>query len=602
MFNRTKSALKDVVKNLSKLFRLAWQTDRNLTLGYYGTAGLSALFPIIASYIYKLFINNVIADLGASTTIPFILIAILGSRYLSSWAWDFVSWVMKETYFDYLLRYKLQNKFNQMFCRKLSTIDIQHLENSETQDLINKARDTLTWRPPDFLRAFSYLFTNIVSYVSSFILLAVYGWYLPFVISLFGIPRLYLRAKLGSLQWSIWGSGAPDVRKLWYLQWLLTQKNSIIESKIFQSQEGLIKKYEGIQEDLYKRNQKPIRSFIKVASIPQFIEMIVVFGFSFVKLPMVLNGTMSVGDFTFFVDMLDRVVNSVAGMVGNLGWMYENNLYVNHFFEVMDLPKIVQDPENPVKIPKLLYPPEVEFKNVSFHYPGSTKKVLDNISFKLESGKNVALVGKNGAGKTTIVKLICRFYDVTSGEILINGVNLKKVDLKDWYGYLGTLFQEFIKYDFTVTENITQGNLYNGERLKLAAERSGVDKFINELPKKYDQILGKQFEGGIELSSGQWQKIAIARAFYQSSPLLILDEPTSAIDAETEYKIFKNLNKEYKDKSLLLISHRFSTVRNADKILVVQKGRILEEGNHEDLIKKGGRYAEMFSKQAVGYK
>jgi ATP-binding cassette subfamily B protein len=289
-------------------------------------------------------------------------------------------------------------------------------------------------------------------------------------------------------------------------------------------------------------------------------------------------------------------------MVGNLGWMYENNLYVNHFFEVLNLPKIIPEPENPVKIPKTPYPPEVEFRNVSFLYPGSKNKVLDNVSFKIESGQNVALVGKNGAGKTTIVKLICRFYDVTSGEILINGINIKNVNLHDWYSYLGTLFQEFIKYDFTVKENITQGSLHNEERVKSAAIKSGADKFILDLPKKYDQILGKQFEGGIELSSGQWQKIAIARAFYQSSPILILDEPTSAIDAETEFKIFKNLDKEYRDKSLLLISHRFSSVRNADKILVIQKGKIVEEGNHEDLVNKNGKYAKMFGRQAIGYK
>src|SRR4030042_4849919 len=601
MFNKTKSAFKEVARNLFRLLNLSWHTDKSLTFCYLVTAWSSAIFPISASYIYKLFIDNLIHDLGIKASIPFILIVILGSRYISSWIWDFVSWVLKETYFDYLLRYKLQNKFNQMFCRKLSTIDIQHLEDSKTQDLINKARDTLTWRPPDFLRAFSYLFTNIIAYLSSFILLAGYGWYLPFVISLFGIPRLYLRAKLGSIQWSIWGSGAPDVRKLWYLQWLLTQKNSIVESKIFQSQKTLIKKYEDIQEDLYNKNKKPVKSFVKVASVPQFIEMIVVFGFSLARLPMVLAGGMSVGDFTFFIDMLDRVVNSVGGMVGNLGWMYENNLYVNHFFEVMNLPKIIPDLVNPKTVPVKPYPPEIEFKNVSFCYPGSSTKVLDNVSLKLESGKNIALVGKNGAGKTTIVKLICRFYDVTDGEILINGINIKELDLNDWYKYLGTLFQEFIKYDFTVSENITQGRGTDIARIKLAAEQSGADKFISELPKKYDQVLGKQFEDGIELSTGQWQKIAIARAFYQGSPILILDEPTSAIDAETEFKIFKNLDKEYKNKSLLLISHRFSTVRNADKILVIQKGKIIEEGSHEELLKKGGRYARMFNIQAQAY-
>jgi len=597
-------SFKEILINLRRMLILSWQTDKFLTLGYYGTAGLSSIFPIISSYIFKLFIDNTLKNLNISPSIPLILIVVLAARYISNWLWDFVSWVLKETYFDYLVRYKLQNKFNNLFCYKISHLDIEHLENSETQDLINKAKDTMTWRPPDFLRAFSYLFNNLVALVSSFILLASYSWYLPFVILLFGLPRLYLRAKMGAMQWSVWGSSTPESRKMWYMQNLLTQKNSIIESKIFQSTDSLIRKSVAIQTDLFEKNKKPVQNFVKIGSIPQLFEMLAVFGFALARLPLVLSGQMSVGDFSFFVDMLDRVLNSVAGTVGNLGWMYENNLYVNHFFEVMNLPKVVPEPINPIKIDPTINPPEIEFRNVTFSYPNSKSKALKNLSFKIKSGENVALVGKNGAGKTTIVKLLCRFYDVSSGEILINGVNIKEVDLKDWYKYLGTLFQEFIKYDFSVKENITLGKTENFDQKKMvfAAKQSGADIFINELPNKYDQVLGKQFKDAVELSIGQWQKIAIARAFYEEAPVLILDEPTSAIDAETEYKIFRNLDREYKNKSLLLISHRFSTVRNADRILVLDNGEIVEEGTHDELLNKKGEYAVMFNKQAIGYK
>lgn len=596
-------SLKNVLNNLKKIISIAWEADKFVTLGYLGTAGLSAIFPIVTSYIYKLFIDSTVESIGLGPTIPLVLIVVLSARYLSNWVWDFVSWVLKETYFDYLMRYKLQNKFNNLFTYKVANIDIAHLENSETQDLINKARDTMTWRPPDFLRAFSYLFTNIIAYISSFVLLAQYNIYLPILISLFGIPRLYLRAKMGSLQWSVWGSSTPDSRKMWYLQWLLTQKNPIIESRIFQSTNEIYEKNIEIQDRLFNINKKPVQSFIKVASLPQFFEAIVVFGFSLSRLPLVLSGQMSLGDFTFFIDMLDRVINSVAGGVGNLGWMYENNLYVNHFFEVMNLPKLIPEPKYPIKINRTPNPPVIEFRNVSFSYPKSRKKVLDNLSFKINSGESVALVGKNGAGKTTIVKLLCRFYDVSSGEVLINGTNIKDVNLSDWYGYLGTLFQEFIKYDFTVKENITLGKKENFDENKMlrAAKQSGAYEFIKKLPKKFEQVLGKQFEGGIDLSIGQWQKIAIARAFYESAPVLILDEPTSAIDAEAEYSIFENLNKEYKDKSLLLISHRFSTVRNAGRIIILENGKIAEEGTHDKLMSKDGEYSKLFKLQAKGY-
>ena len=254
---------------------------------------------------------------------------------------------------------------------------------------------------------------------------------------------------------------------------------------------------------------------------------------------------------------------------------------------------------NPVKINNLVNPPEIEFKNVSFSYPNSKKKVIKNLNLKVHSGENVALVGRNGAGKTTIVKLLCRFYDVTSGEILINGTNIKDVDLKDWYGYLGTLFQEFIKYDFTVKENICLGatNNFDEKRMLQAAKQSGADSFIKDLPNKYDQLLGKQFEGGVDLSIGQWQKIAIARAFYESAPVLILDEPTSAIDSLAEEQIFATIKEESKDKTVIIISHRFATVKKADYIYVIDEGVIKEQGTHVQLDALGGLYKQMYTAQ-----
>ena len=268
----------------------------------------------------------------------------------------------------------------------------------------------------------------------------------------------------------------------------------------------------------------------------------------------------------------------------------------------MNLPKLVKKPKNPKEI-DIDKPISFEFRNVSFKYPGTENFVLKDINFSIEPKDNIAIVGANGAGKTTIVKLLCRFYDVTSGEILVNGVNIKDLDLDNWYRCIGTLFQEFMHYDFTVRENIMLGNpkVKNEDKMRLAANQSGVSEFVEALPNKYNQLLGRQFEGGVELSQGQWQKLAIARAFYEGAQILILDEPTSAIDAESEYEIFQNLNKHYKDKTLFLISHRFSTVRNANKIIVLKEGRILETGSHDELLRVGGLYARMFRKQALGY-
>lgn len=592
-----------VLNNLGRMLSFAWSTDKFLTTGYFGLAGVGSFFPIITSFIYKLLIDSLVSSQNIATTIPVILIALLGARYVLGITSDFVSWGLKSVYFDFLFRYKIQNALNYSFFSKVSSLDVAHLENPETEDLITKAQDTFTWRPPDFLRQFSYLFGNFVGFVSSFFLLIPYGFFIPMVVTFVTLPRLYLRAKFGKLEWSIYGSGAPEVRRLWYLRWLLSRKEAIIESRIFQSHKELLKRFKSIQNYLYEINKGPVRKFLDVAVMPQLLEISVIFVFAYLKLPAVLSGQISIGDFTFFISLLDRISGSAADMILNFGEMYENNLYVNHFFEVMNLPKLIKEEARPTRVTDQNTPPKIEFRNVSFTYPGNKEKVLKGVSFAIEPGENFAIVGKNGAGKTTLVKLLCRFYDVDSGEILVNGTNLKKLKLSDWYRYIGTLFQEFMHYDFTARENIMLGNtdIRDEKKMRVAAKMSGADQFIDKLPKKYDQVLGRQFEGGTELSQGQWQKLAVARAFYESAPILILDEPTSAIDAEAEYEIFHNLTRFYKDKTLFLISHRFSTVRNADKIVVLDGGRIVEEGNHERLLKQKGLYAKMFNTQAIGY-
>lgn len=315
-----------------------------------------------------------------------------------------------------------------------------------------------------------------------------------------------------------------------------------------------------------------------------------------------LAGIVTIGSFTLLINMIDQLNGSVANAVINFGEMYEHNLYVDDYFKILAIPALIKEIENPVII-KNDVPPSLEFRNVSFKYPGGPL-VLKDISFIIDSGESVALVGANGAGKSTIIKLICRFYDVVDGEILINGVNIKNVQLASWYKCMGTLFQDFVHYYLTVKDNILLGdpNKLDEKLMKEAARKAGAWEFIEKLPKGFDQNLGREYEEGEELSIGQWQKLAIARAFYQTPPLLILDEPTSAIDAESEYEIFNNLEKAYKHKTLILVSHRFSTVRNANKILVIDSGKIIERGTHKELLKLNGKYARMFNIQAEGYK
>ena len=322
-------SIQKVTNNLKKLLGLMWEEDQGLVLGYYGTAGIGAFFPIITSYFYKLLVDNLIKSQDIVATIPIILLAVLAGQYIVSVAQDFITWGLKNTYFDFLFRYKIQNILNYKFFRKTSSLDIAHLENAKTQDLIAKAQDTFTWRPPDFLREFSNLFTNLVTYFSVFIILLPYGAWIPTILTLVTLPRLYLRAKYGKLQWSIYGSGAPEVRRLWYLRWLLSNRVAVTETRIFQSNKNLLKRFAGIQKHLYNINKKPVEDFLKVLAFPQIAEVIAAGAFAYLRLPQVLSGGMTVGDYTFFISLLARITDSAAGIVLNFGEMYESNLYMN---------------------------------------------------------------------------------------------------------------------------------------------------------------------------------------------------------------------------------------------------------------------------------
>ena len=594
--------LRQIAKNTKRLFGLAWKMDRRLTTLYYLTTAIGALFPLASAYVLKLLIDYLqVSQNSFNTTVPIIIVVVLAGRYLATFLDSIIYSGINNSYLDYVFRYKLQNEITWKFQQKISKLDIAHFENSEVQDLITKTRDTMQWQLPDYLRSFSYLLLDIIAFIVAFVVLLPYGWWIPVLVGVVTMPRLYLQAKYGGIKWSIWGSGAPQAKKLWYLNYLLQEPMTVRETRISQSSESLLNKFKEIQQYLFELSKGVLDRYLRVLIVPPIIEAAVIFFVAYQFLPPVIAGTLTIGSFTLLISMLGQLGSRSANASAHFAQIYEGNLYVNHYFDFLALTPLIPTAKNPIVLEEIK-PPKIEFKNVSFNYPKG-QNVLDGVSFVIEPGESIALVGHNGAGKTTIVKLLCRFYDVSGGEILINDINIKDLDLSHWYKFLGTLFQEFVKYHFTVRENIFLGapDKKDENAMIEAAIKSGAAEFIERLPKKYDTILGKEFEDGEELSGGQWQKLAIARAFYEEPPVLILDEPTSAIDAEAEYEIFNNLEKQYKNKTLILVSHRFSTVRNANKIIVIDHGKIVESGSHEDLLKLDGTYAHLFTLQAKGY-
>ena len=577
--------------------------DRRLVFWFYATAGIGALMPLTASIILKLLIDHLqIAQETLQPTIPVVLAVILAARYLVTFLEDLIYYGINQSYLDYIFRYKLQNEITLKYHEKIAKLDIGHFEDPAVQDLIEKTRSTMQWRLPDYLRIFSYVFRSAIAFLAAFIVLLPFGWWIPLVVSVITMPRLFLEARYGAIQWSIWGSGAPQAKKLWYLDRLMQEPTAVREIRITQSADALLAKFKSIQDYLFGLSKKALDKNLVATSIPPVVEIAGLFFIGYLFLEPVTTSAMTIGTFTLLITMLEQLGSKAANASSKLGQLYEDNLYLNHYFELLSLPDLIPEVEAPVVFDTIA-PPRIEFLNVCFHYPNGPR-VLDNISFVIEPGESVALVGYNGAGKSTIVKLLCRFYDVTSGGIYINGIDVRQLKLTHWYQFLGTLFQEFVRYHFSVRENIMFGAPdRNDERAMFeAAEKSGAATFIEKMDMQYEQVLGREFEEGEELSGGQWQKLAIARAFYEAPPVLILDEPTSAIDAEAEYEIFSNLEKHYKDKTLILVSHRFSTVRNADKIIVIEEGRKIEEGTHQALMELDGRYASLFLTQAEGYR
>lgn len=601
---QVKEKLSELLHNIVRTMKLAYQIDGRLVTLYYLTAGIGAVSPVIAAYLFKLVLDNIVAGSQVSLAqvgIPLIIVFVLAGYFFIRLVETVVYWGLNVAYYDYLLRNKFQAGLNYRYAKKLSSLDLGHLENPEVQNLITKVEQTFTWQIPDFIRTWNYIFSHAIGIIVATIALMPFGPWIPLVVLLVAAPRVYLKAKHGNFVWSMYGGSAPEAKKLWYTGDLLTSQSSILETRIFQSQNALLERLQGLQNHLYEINKKPLDNYRWVLFLAPLIETAVVFAIVYSMLPNALSGALTIGSLTFIITTLEQMRNNTSWGAAQLGELYQNSLFVNPFFELMELPKLIKEKKG-AKSFKDIKPPKIEFKNVSFTYPNG-REVLKDISFAIEPGEGLALVGVNGAGKTTLIKLLCRFYDVSSGEILINGVNIQDLDIANWYAHLGTLFQDFVKYNFTVRDNIMLGapTIKDEKRMHEAAVKSGAYEFIKKFDKGYDQMLGRRFEDGEELSGGQWQKLAIARTFYEKAPVLIMDEPTSAIDAQAEYEIFQNLEEVYKSRTLILVSHRFSTVRNANKIVVIDEGKIIEMGTHEELLEKNGRYAMMFTTQAKGY-
>lgn len=563
-----------------------------------------SILPFIDSYVNSKVIDEVILLLGIDsaqrnigTLATFVVLAIIAA-IIQHTLWVIISYAEKVFYFG-ISRFAVVQ-----FLDKSSQLDMYHYESPETNSIIQKARDVYDWRPREFISRSVWMIGDVVKIITSIGVILSFSIPAFLLIIATTLPSLIVNYKLGEGSWGIWDANANDRRRYGWSRDLLSRDNSIVEVRIFKTREYLMNMITGIYDQFTNKEKNNQVKRTVLESIVGNLSIVGTLIFWVLAIKATLDGNITIGLLAFYTGAVERFSNSLSNLFRSVSNQYESALYLVDLFKFMDLKNVIVSGKK--KPQSKIEPPVIEFQDVAFHYPGSDRLVLNGFNLKINPGEKVALVGINGAGKTTIIKLLCRFYDVTEGRILIDGVDIRELNLEEWYKKIGVLFQNFVRYgQFSVRTNVELGD---AERI--GEEKAFIDslfkadaqKFVDEYEHKSEQILDKSFEKGITPSGGQWQKIALARAFFRNAPILILDEPTAAIDAKAEYDIFQRLYEFSAGKSVIIISHRFSTVRNADRIYVVDDGKVIEEGTHQELVKLKGKYFEAFDTQAQGYK
>ena len=448
------------------------------------------------------------------------------------------------------------------------------------------------------------LLRSLITFLSLIALIASLGWIVALAALISPIPSFIASSRYGWQGFMISRRQSPDRRRMMYFLDLLTKDTYNKEIKLFNLGQYFTDKWEEISIRFYKENRALVKSRYMMGFMWGSLSIVVTSGtYLYVALG-TIAGRLTLGDLTFYSQAVGQVQNSLSSILGGLSDMYENSLYLSNLYDFLDYTPQIQDPPGarPLALPLR---EGMEFRHVSFTYPGKDEAALRDVSFFIKRDEAIALVGQNGAGKTTIVKLLTRLYDPDSGEILIDGVNIKEYTLDSLRAAIGVIFQDYVTYFFSARDNIGVGKLEereNRDLIEASAGKSGADAVIGRLPRGYDTTLGRWFDEGYQLSGGEWQKMALARAFMRDAAILVLDEPTASLDARSEYEIFANMKELTRGKMALFISHRFSTVRLADRIFVLDGGIITESGTHEELLALGGTYAELFNLQAAAYR
>jgi len=594
------------LRNVPRFFRMIWNVSPRLTLWNVLLRIVQAAVPLAMLYVGKEIIDIVV-------------LALSEPKYASGiesvahpvWYWvglEFALAVVNSllgraiTLVDSLLGDLVNNDSSVQIIRHAATLDLYQFEDATFYDKLERARTQTAGRTA----LMSMVLTQAQDLITVVFLaggLAAFNPWLLLILCVAVIPSFIGETKFNRDSYSLTRSWTPERRELDYLRFIGASNETAKEIKIFGLEGFIANRFKVISDKYFKANQSLAMRraawggfFSTLGTASYYAAYVFIVG-------QTVLGNITIGTLTFLAGAFSRLQGLLQGIVSRFSRIAEMALYLQDLFEFLELKPLSHSHTGTRQVPRPIRQ-GFRFEDVGFRYPDSETWALRHLDFDLPPGEKLALVGENGAGKTTVVKLLANLYEPTEGRILLDGVDLREYDPDDLRREIGIIFQDYVRFMFTAAENIAIGNIperQNRPRIEDAAEKSLADIVVENLPKKYDQMLGKRFSGGVELSGGQWQKVALARAYMREAQLVILDEPTAALDARAEHEVFLRFAELMKGKAAVLISHRFSTVRMADRILFLENGQLLELGTHEELLAKGGKYAELFRLQAKGY-
>ena len=598
------------LRHVPRLFKLVWETNPGYTLAIMLLRALRAAIPIAVLWIGKLIIDGVLQSVQAvEANQPvnwdhlIMLVSIeLGIALVGE------ALARLSSLYESLLGDLFANRTSIQLMEHAASLDLEQFEDAETYDRLERARRQTVGRIGLFTQLLGTV-QDLITMASLSVALLVYVPWLLLLLAVSVIPSFLGESHFASMGYSLLYSWTPQRRLLDYLRYAGASDITAKEVKLFGLSPFLVQRYARLSDEFYQANKSLAFKRSLVSGLLAIIGTVGYYSAYGVIIYLTIRGHRSpagvftIGVLTFLAASFRQSRDLIQRVLMSLNQIYEQSLYLDDLFSFFTLKPRISSSPGAVLVPQPVRE-GFTFEDVGFRYPGGEKWAVRHLSFSLGAGERIALVGENGAGKTTLAKLLARLYDPSEGRILLDGVDLREYDVDSLRQNVGVIFQDFVRYDLNVRENIAIGDigkLEDARAIDLAADRSLASQVIAKLPQGLDQMLGRRFEGAVDLSGGEWQKVALARAYLRDAQLLILDEPTAALDARAEYEVFLRFSELTAGKMAVLISHRFSTVRMADRILVLQGGQLIEHGTHEELLARSGLYAELFALQARGY-